>query len=135
MPLYFCLSLVIFFLLFSQILVITGELYLLLVVRHYCQHAIFMVFSKLLFPSFNPPYIQILTLTTLQFTNHTTQEQRDNSFHCKSKYKTGNCYVYKNPPPSYRSTKFPSTGEVSTTASQASRSSPTVRATLTLSSQ
>ena len=35
MLLYFCLSLVIFFLLFSWILVITGELYLLLVVCHY----------------------------------------------------------------------------------------------------
>ena len=42
---------------------------------------------KLLFPSFNPPYVQILTLTTLRFTNHTTQEQQDNSFYCKSEYR------------------------------------------------
>ena len=42
---------------------------------------------KLLFPSFNPPYVQILALTTSQFTNHTTQEQQDNSFYCKSKYR------------------------------------------------
>ena len=80
-----------------------------------CQCTIFMGFSKLLFPSSNPPYIRILTITTLWFTNHTTQEQQDNSFHCKNEYKTGNCYVYTNPPPLYWSTKSPSTGEVSTT--------------------
>ena len=52
-----------------------------------CQHVIFMVFSKLLFPSFNLPYVQILALTILRFTNHTTQEQQDDSFHCKSEYR------------------------------------------------
>ena len=52
-----------------------------------CQRVIFIVFSKLLFPSSNPPYLRILILMTLRFTNHTTQEQQDNSFYCKNEYR------------------------------------------------
>ena len=46
LPFYFYLSLVIFFLSFPRILVITGELYLLLVIRHYhvLSHHLFGLF-------------------------------------------------------------------------------------------
>ena len=85
----------------------------------------FMVFFKL----FILPIQTFLTFGFLTYDStihesHDSRTTRQASIANKS-IRPGNCYVYTNPPPSYRPSKSPSTGEASTTASHTSRSSPT----------
>ena len=78
-------------------------------------------------------YVRFPLLQPYNFTIYESQDNKNNktiASIAKRKYKTGNCYIYMNPPPSYQSTKSPSTGEVSTTVSHASSSSPTTSGSL-----
>ena len=54
---------------------------------------------KLLFSLFKPSLRPISPLMISRFTNHTTQEQQDNSFHCKHKYKTRQLLCLNKPSP------------------------------------
>ena len=74
--------------------------------------------------------LNFLSYDLMSYNSHDNRNNKTIASIAKHKYKTGNCYVYINPPPSYRSAKSPSTREVSTIMSHASRSSPTASRSL-----
>ena len=99
-----------------------------------CMEAVSAQFYGL-FKNFYSSYSTLLMLNSLSYDFTKLQITRYKNSKtiasiANTNNKTGNCYVYTNPPPSYRSTKSPSTGEVSTTVSQTSRSSPTASGSL-----